>query len=425
MNITKITTLLFLNFSFLFSYSQPVEIPWPEIVDSSDLVDTRSKPIEYQVKQIFRFPEKGVSADNMFPGARLNDMFMLNDSTIHVQIIPENHPVNMSPWYAFRMWSETEQTIYLKLSYTHGQHRYYPKQSRDNKHWVPVDSSDYFSEPGDTSALFRIHLKHDTVMISAQENISSDVCKLWVDKMGEKQFISSYTIGYSTLEKPLYGLSISESNGKNLLVILSRQHPPEITGYMEMIAFVESISENTRLARKFRKKFETIVVPMMNPDGVDNGFWRHNVGGIDMNRDWRHFHQPETFAFRKFILEKVRKQNARVCFGIDFHSTQEDIFYYSEKNVNPDKEIIALKWLNSINKLFPDNSFNPEATGITSQTSKNWFFNEIKAESITYEVGDNTPQDIIRKRGNEAAQQLMKILLKEKKELSDILPIPN
>lgn len=412
MNSIKIITILFLYFNFLFSYSQPVNVPWPEVVDSSDLVDTRSKPIEYQVKKIFRFPETGVSADNMFPGARLNDMFMINDSTLQVQILPENHPVNMSPWYAFRIWSETEQTIYLKLCYNHGQHRYYPKLSSDNKHWIPVDSSDYFSEPGDTSALFRVHLKHDTIRISAQENITSDECKRWIDKLGGKQFISKYIIGYSTLGRPLWGLTISESDGKNLLIILSRQHPPELTGYKEMIAFVESISENTRLAKKFRKKFETIVVPMMNPDGVDNGHWRHNAGGIDMNRDWRHFNQPETFAFRKYILEKIRKQNAIVCFGVDFHSTQKDIFYYSEKNVNPDKENIALKWANSINQLFPDNSFNPEPTGITSQTSKNWFFNEIKAESITYEVGDNTPRDIINKRGKEAAKQLMKILLK-------------
>ena len=124
MNFTKVITIFFLNFCFLVSYSQPVNIPWPEIVDSSDLVDTRSKPIEYQVKQIFRFPEKGICADNMFPGARLNDMIMINDSTLQAQILPENHPVNMSPWYAFRMWSETSQTIYLKLCYKHGQHRY-------------------------------------------------------------------------------------------------------------------------------------------------------------------------------------------------------------------------------------------------------------------------------------------------------------
>ena len=413
MNSIKILAISLLNLSFLFSYSQPVNIPWPEIVDSSDLVDTRSKPIEYQTKQIFRFPETGISADNMFPGARLNDMFIINDSTLQVQIQPENYPINVSPWYAFRMWSETSQTIYLKLCYEHGQHRYYPKLSSDNKHWIPVDASDYFSEPGDTSALFRVYLDYDTTIISAQENITSDENKRWVDKLSEKPFISRHTIGYSTLGRPLWGLSISESDGKNLLIILSRQHPPELTGYNEMIAFVESISENTPLSRKFRKKFETIVIPMMNPDGVDNGFWRHNAGGIDMNRDWRHFHQPETFAFRKYVLEKIRKQNAIVCFGIDFHSTQEDIFYHLKKNINPDKENIALKWVNSINQIFPDNSFKPEATGITSQTSRNWFFNEIKAESIIYEVGDNTPGDIIRKRGKEAAKLLMKIMLKD------------
>ena len=121
------------------------------------------------------------------------------------------------------------------------------------------------------------------------------------------------------------------------------------------------------------------------------------------------------------MLEKIKNQKTRVFFGIDFHSTQEDIFYYSEINVIPDKERIALRWVNSINELFPDNSFNPEPTGITSQISKNWFFNEIKAESITYEVGDNTPRDIIEKRGKEAAKQLMKILLREKNSLLEVI----
>ena len=37
-----------------------------------------------------------------------------------------------------------------------------------------------------------------------------------------------------------------------------------------------------------------IVYPLMNPDGVDEGHWRHNTGGIDLNRDWAHYNQPET-----------------------------------------------------------------------------------------------------------------------------------
>jgi hypothetical protein len=31
-----------------------------------------------------------------------------------------------------------------------------------------------------------------------------------------------------------------------------------------------------------------------NPDGVDKGHWRLNDGGVDLNRDWGPFTQPET-----------------------------------------------------------------------------------------------------------------------------------
>jgi hypothetical protein len=37
----------------------------------------------------------------------------------------------------------------------------------------------------------------------------------------------------------------------------------------------------------------------------------------------------------------------------------------------------------------------------------------MQAEAITYEVSDNTPRDIIKKRGNKAAKLLMRIMLKD------------
>ena len=61
---------------------------------------------------------------------------------------------------------------------------------------------------------------------------------------------------------------------------------------MAMQEFVRSVLGNTRLAVDFRKEFEIIIVPMLNPDGVDEGNWRHNAGGVDLNRDWDLFVQP-------------------------------------------------------------------------------------------------------------------------------------
>ncbi len=39
-----------------------------------------------------------------------------------------------------------------------------------------------------------------------------------------------------------------------------------------------------------------LILPLLNPDGMALGHWRHNLGSVDLNRDWGIFGQPETTA---------------------------------------------------------------------------------------------------------------------------------
>ena len=48
-----------------------------------------------------------------------------------------------------------------------------------------------------------------------------------------------------------------------------------------------------------------------------------------------------------------------------------------------------------------------------SAVSKNWFYSQFKAEGITYEIGDDTPRDLIKEKGKVSAQEMMKLLLEE------------
>ncbi len=413
----KISLAVILLTTFLiFGQSQTLQISWPPVTDSIDLVDTHSKPINFQIKKNYYFKSIGVGIGNKFDGARLNQVSLLNDSTLSVMISPENYPINMSPWYAFKVWAEKEKNLYIQLHYNHGRHRYPPKLSKDGKSWTLINTKDLFSSPKDTTAFFRVHVNTDTSWISAQELMTSASMENWTDNLAQKPYVNKIVIGHTVQERPLTALTISESKGKNILIVLSRQHPPEITGYKEMIAFVEALAGNSRKAKRFRKHFEIIVVPMMNPDGVDNGHWRHNVGGVDLNRDWRFFNQPETSTLREFILKLINEQNAKVRFTVDFHSTQKDLFYLFDKNNLPGKTGISIKWMNAINEKFPEQPFVAESTGFTAQISKNWSFNELRAESITYEVGDNTNRKVIKKRGETAAYELMNIMLKMRKK---------
>ncbi len=407
-----LTTILFGLMVNLNVLGQPVRIPWPEITDSSQFIDTRSRPVTLQEKLTTYFKKTGIWLSNDFTGSRLNSILELNDTLFLATIAPENTPVNMSPWYAFRIWTEKQKTIYIKLIYKNGMYRYIPRLSLDGIHWTQIADSNWSINAADSSALMKLTLDQEGLWVAAQELITSKDTYRWVDRLSEMPYIKNDIIGYSHQGKPIMAMTISNTTRKNTLVILSRQHPPEIPGYLEMVSFVETLAGNGRQAKKFRKHFRTIVVPLMNPDGVDNGHWRHNLGGIDLNRDWRFFNQPETMAFREYLLSEV--DSGDVKFGIDFHSTQVDLFYIQkEENLIAGKRL-ALEWLEAINASFPGHSFSPEPTGMTAQISKNWFLHELGAESVTYEVGDNTPRDVISKRGAAAAYILMKMLLKNK-----------
>lgn len=103
-------------------------------------VSTQTVPIQLQYKGIFDLG-KGVFISNEIEGARLNGVARSNDSLITVLIAPENTPINVSPWFAFKIWSETESKIHIKLTYPENAgHRYFPKLSLDgvdlNRDWA-------------------------------------------------------------------------------------------------------------------------------------------------------------------------------------------------------------------------------------------------------------------------------------------------
>ena len=110
-------------------------------------------------------------------------------------------------------------------------------------------------------------------------------------------------------------------------MLLGRQHPPEVTGALAMMAFVERVFAEDELAQAFREQFCTLMVPNLNPDGVHHGNWRHNMHGVDLNRDWGPFTQVETRLMRDELARFDQPDSPRLYLFLDFHSTSKDVFY--------------------------------------------------------------------------------------------------
>ena len=234
--------------------------------------------------------------------------------------------------------------------------------------------------------------------------------------MAQKAFITNHVIGKSRENRSMNMMEINEANSSKALMIISRQHPPEVTGFLAMKSFIETLTGESELAKKFREKHTVFCVPLMNPDGVDNGHWRHNMGGIDLNRDWQEFNQPETRAVRDFLHSK-QKEGFTFVFGADFHSTWDDIYYPLDTTITGKKGILIFDWITSIEDRLPQKKANVSASKklFPTMTSRNHFFAAYEMPAIVFELGDNTPRDFLKEKGKVAAEELMRLLLEQQK----------
>lgn len=412
--------LLFLTFSGL---SQTAKFEG-QATSSTEKVDTRNHAIipQWRGQQTFG----NITFDNDFNGARLNGITQDNDTLYTAIIAAENYPINPSPWYAFKVSSKTPKTIWVHLTYLNAKHRYFPKISRDGKTWKVVDSTDCklvkdpeaknrsFQENAlSESAFVKINVDSKTTYIAAQELMTSSIVQDWSKEILKNTFVSSEIIGKSPQNRPFQCLRIGEGKSDSkIMMVIGRLHPPEVTGQFALQAFVEALCMDSETANKFRKEYTVYVVPMMNPDGVDNGHWRHNTGGIDLNRDWADFNQPETQIVRDFLRKKLANNSNKLYFGIDFHSTWDDIFYTNITEKPTHMDGLIKRWFNSLEQAIPNYKVNVRASKPASAAISKAFFNkEFNAESLVYEVGDNTSRAFTTLKSKTAAEKLMLLSL--------------
>lgn len=375
-------------------------------------VDTTSKQISYQTKTTYNLPSVNVFASNEFDAARLNGFEKANDSTAVVIINPENEPINNSAYYAFKVWSNSDKPFYLKFKYPEPyKHRYIPKLKKENV-WRVIDSANIYRE--DSIVTIKVNLSKEPLTVSAQELQTYNDVKNWYTNLikGKEDHVSLKYFGKTPLGKalPVLDIGIGSSEKKDVIVLLTRQHPPEVTGFYAFQHFLSTILNGSELSTKFLKKYHVMAFPIMNPDGVDMGHWRHNSGGVDLNRDWSIYNQPEIEQTVKYITKTLKEDNARIILGLDFHSTYQDVFYTSEVRKGTTLPNFVDDWFMAIEANIPNYKVNEAASNSTKPVSKGWFLYGHNAVGITFEIGDATPKEKIKVVGKVTAEQMMEIL---------------
>jgi len=362
------------------------------------------------------FDPDQVTFDTNFSRARLNECEQLPGGEFSLLIKPENKPINHSPWFAFKVSAARKRQVVLRLQAEGGSIRYRPKVSADGRHWIslPVESFQLSQRPEAGQGILTLEVGPEPTWVAAQELVSGEELDAWSRTLERLPFVSRSEIGRSIENRPLYKLEIGmPSTPARHVVIIGRQHPPEVTGSLALMRFVEEIVGDSDLARSFREKYRVLLVPLLNPDGVEHGHWRSNMGGVDLNRDWGIFAQPETRAVRDQIL--AIKEQGPIVLHLDFHSTYNDVFYTQpdEPMVGTDK--FTRPWIEGIQHRFPDYKVNRSPSEpVRLTTSQSWVYKTLGIPAITYELGDNTDRALLRQISAGAAQEMMTLLLATK-----------
>ena len=349
-----------------------------------------------------------------FPGAGSLSCEVIKSDYIKIYINPEiDDSINPSPWFAIRK-SEHSKSIKLELDYKNYKHRYYPKLSKDKKKWTKIDEI-FISKKEDGKIVIIDFLpSNQKEYVASQELINDFWYDEWYNELESSGRVKREIIGFSVLRNPIHMFFAEKNTNNPYILVLGRQHPPEVTGALAMKSFINELLTENFLTDSFLDRYNILFVPLMNPDGVMNGFWRYNANKKDLNRDWGNFTQPETDAVYKKL---IKLSNKKLVLFIDFHSTFKNIFYISDVLEDSSMKHFLRDWLGDSRDSLSEINYSYEIINSLNKdngVSKNYIYNKYKIPSVTYEVSDNENRNIIQQSSSVLATNLMKLLLKIK-----------
>lgn len=348
-----------------------------------------------------RSSEASLHAD--FDGASASACAVTGERAFTLLVTPEHAlPINPSPWYAFRYEAAGDAPVTVTLRYLGGRHRYAPKWSDGSGAWrdLPVEPS----ADGDGVML---RLPPGKGLVAAQEIVTPADARADLERWGAASGAQPFTLGTSHDGRAITAIRLGRADAPRLVLLLGRQHPPEVTGAIAMRAFVDALAAQAGSLGDV----QFLVVPMLNPDGAARGHWRANRGAVDLNRDWGTFTQPETRSVKAWL--DALPSTVRPVLMLDFHSTRTNLFYVQgDAEASAAQQRFRKAWLDGREAALAGYPFTiePRNANPGSGTAKNWFFETYAIPSYTYEVADDADREATRAAARTLAGGLLPAL---------------
>jgi hypothetical protein len=334
------------------------------------------------------------------------------EAVFALAIRPEDPDINPSPWYAFDLHADEATEAEVALDYADYRHRYRPRVELEGGHWAALPEDVLSVSEEGHQARLALDIPAGVTRIGAQEVITLQERVQWRASFASRTGMSRSVIGESREGRPIEALARpAAAPGAPLIIIVGGQHPPEVTGVLGLRAFLDTLFDPSA-DQAVLDRYQWLIIPDLNPDGVEHGHWRHNTGGLDLNRDWGPFTQPETAAAFAAIEAQIAEGHAPFLL-LDFHSTRRDVLYTPPDAAALTPFAFSEDWIALIEAAWSSDepAFDRGPShNVGMPTSKTWFADTYAAPGVTVEYGDNTDRDRITALSQTAAQALVRYL---------------
>lgn len=153
--------------------------------------------------------------------------------------------------------------------------------------------------------------------------------------------------------------SLPNSFEKKGVFVSARVHPGEVPSSHVMNGIIKYLVSDDQAVQILLKKCVFYIVPIINPDGVDNGLYRSDSLGQNLNRHYLTPSpdlQPEIYGIKQFISTMVQQKLLACCLDLHAHAVKKGYFIYGNyvPDFNKQIEVCLFPKLLSMNSLYFD-----------------------------------------------------------------------
>ncbi|RJP79143.1 MAG: hypothetical protein C4524_05710, partial [Candidatus Zixiibacteriota bacterium] len=195
-----------------------------------------------------------------------------------------------------------------------------PVFSADGRTWVRAEETSYsrqfsLKEPlGKPVFRFRAPLTAETLHVAYCYPYTLPMLHDFLAGLADRLEVPAGVLGQSEEGRDIPRFQIGGSSASDAgpeIWVICREHPGETPASYVLEGLTGALLDHPA-GRRLRDRFTFHVVPLLNVDGAERGYYYHNARGVNLARDWSDFASAEARVLRQAMEPSLRRGTVRL-----------------------------------------------------------------------------------------------------------------